>query len=146
MNQDELFVGERELDLFRVGIDLVARDAIEADLADAKHRRMIEKLRYPLEHFLRQRPIVGFLRIHRHPRVVLDVKLRSALRLEVGELAEVVLEPVGVAAIPPRPERRLGDGDAARQRHLLIVIRRPRHHVRVMIDVLHDRFSWLHRS
>ena len=98
------------------------------------------------EHLARQLAVVGLLRVHRHPGVVLDVVLRGALRLEVGELPEVVLEAVGVAAIPARPERRLGDGHAARQRHLLIVVGRARHHVRVMIDVLHERVSSLQRS
>ncbi len=138
VDQDQLPVRERQLDLLGVGVDLVARDAVQADLADAEHGRPVEELRDALQHLARQLAVVRFLRVHRHPGVVLDAVLRGALRLELGELAEVVLEAVGVAAVPAGPERRLGDRDAARQRHLLVVVGRARHHVRVMIDVLHD--------
>ena len=87
--------------------------------------------------------VVGLLRVHREPGVVLDAVLRGAARLEFGELAEVVLDAVAAAAVPAGPERRLGDRDAAGQRHLLVVVGGARHHVRVMIDVLHERASLL---
>jgi hypothetical protein len=62
----------------------------------------------------------------------------AALRLELGELTEVIFDAVAAAAIPAGPERGLGDRDAAGQRHLLVVVGGPRDHVRVMIDVFHD--------
>ena len=126
-----------ELDLLGVGVDLVARDPVQADLADAQHRRSAQELRNPRQHVARELAVVRLLRVHRHPGVVLDAVLRGALRLELGELAEVVLDAVAGAPVPSRPERRLGDGDAAGQRQLLVVVGRARHHVRVMVDVFH---------
>ena len=42
-------------------------------------------------------------------RVMRDAELRGALRLELGELAEVVAEALRAAAVEAGPERRLAD-------------------------------------
>ena len=67
-----------------------------------------------VEHVAGQLAVVGLLRVHRQPRVVLHAVLRGAARLELGELPEVVLDAVAAAAIPAGPEGRLGHRDAAR--------------------------------
>src|SRR5262245_21841087 len=126
--------------------DLVASDPIQSDFADPQNSRAVEEFRNARQHFARQRPVIGFFGIHCDPAVVLNAVLRGAPRLELGELAEVVLEAVGRTAVPAGPECRLGDGGAAGQRHVLVVVGSTRHHVRVMIDVLHGRTSWLQRS
>jgi len=54
---------------------------------------------------------------------VLDAELRGALRLELGEMSEIVVEPGGAAAIEPRPEGRFGDCGTLRIGHALVVVR-----------------------
>ena len=146
VDEDQLVVGDRQLHLLGVGGDLVARDAIEADLADAEHGRPIEELRDAREHVAGELAVVGLLRVDRQPGVVLHAVLRGAARLELRELPEVVLDAVAAAAVPAGPERRFGDRDAAGQRHLLVVVGRARDHVRVVVDVFHERPSWFQRS
>src|SRR6266540_1926930 len=68
---------------------------------------------------------------------MLDVELRGALRLELGEVAEVVVEALCTAAVETRPERRFGDRGALGVGHALVVVRGPRDHVDVRVDVLH---------
>ena len=59
------------------------------------------------------------------------------LRLERGELPEVVAKAVDAAAVEPGPERRLAHRDAAHLGERLVVVRGPRDHVDVGIDVVH---------
>jgi hypothetical protein len=53
-------VREGQLDLLCVGLDFVARDAVEADFADAEHRGPVEELGDALEHLARVRSSASF--------------------------------------------------------------------------------------
>ncbi len=55
----------------------------------------------PREHLARQLAVVRLLRVHAEPGVVLDAVLRGALRLELGELPEVVLDALAVLRSHP---------------------------------------------
>src|SRR5882762_3571356 len=117
MDQDELPIFERQFDLLPVCLDLIARYAIEPDLADAQYRRAVEKFRNPLQHFAREFAVVGFLRIHGEPGVMLDAILSGSARLEAGKLPEVILDALRATAIPSGPKSRLGNGDATGESH-----------------------------
>ena len=62
---------------------------------------------------------------------------RGPVRLVLGELAEVVAEPLRPRAVEPRPERRLADHHAAGQGHPLVVVGGAGDHVDVGVDVVH---------
>ena len=66
-----------------------------------------------------------------------QAELRRALRLEVGELAEVIVEALRAAAIEARPERRLTNRGAARRGHRDVIVRDAADHVSVRFDVAH---------
>ena len=51
---DQLLVLDREVDVVAEGRDLVARHAVQADLADAEHRRRLQISRDPAQHFARE--------------------------------------------------------------------------------------------
>ncbi len=71
-----------------------------------------------------------------------DAEQGRPLRLDLGEMAEVVTKSFGAAAIEARPERRFGDGDAAGVRHALVVVGDAGDHVDVGVDVGgHNRAS-----
>ena len=65
----------------------------------------------------------------------------ARLRLDVGQMAEVIGEAGGGGAIVPGPERRLGDGDDAGAGHVEVVVGRAADAVDVGVDVLHLRFQ-----
>src|SRR5206468_7746360 len=54
--------------------------------------------------------------------------------LVLGELAEVVVEGGGAAAVEPGPEGRLADGRALGIAHADVVVGRPRDHVDVRVE------------
>ena len=134
---DELLVVHREIDVVLEPGELVARHAVQADLADAEHGRPLEVGGDELQDLARQRPILGLLGVQAHPREVGDAVLRRALRLEVDEPLEVVDERLRARTVVAGPERGLRDGDAAAHRHRAVVVGGARDHVRVQVDVLH---------
>ena len=89
------------------------------------------------DHFARQADVLGLLGVDAQPGVVLDAVPGGPLRLELGELAEVVAKAVDAAAVEAGPERRLAHGDAAHLGQRLVVVGGPRDHVDVRVDVVH---------
>ena len=116
---------------------LVLRVLVEADLADAEHAGLVEELGDHRDDFARERDVLRFLGVDAQPGVMLDAAPAGALRLELGELPEVVAEAVDAAAIEPGPEGRLADGDAAHAGHALVVVGHAGDHVDVGVDVVH---------
>src|SRR5581483_26186 len=78
--------------------------------------------------------VLGLLGVDAEPGVVPDAELGGALRLELGQVAEVVAEAFGTAAVEAGPEGRLADGHAAAQGHAVVVIRHARDHVDVRVE------------
>ena len=138
---DELAVGHRQLDVVLERRQLVARVAVQPDLADAQHVGPVQEPRNSGEDLPAQLTVLTLLRIETEPGVVADAESGGPGRLELGQLSEVVLEAVGRAAVPPGPEGGLRQRDAAAQRHLLVVVGGPRDHVGVDVDVLHQATS-----
>ena len=64
------------------------------------------------------------------------------LRLELGELAEIIAKAVDAAAVEAGPERRLAHRDAAHLGQRLVVVGDAGDHVDVRIDVIHPAYSW----
>lgn len=75
-----------------------------------------------------------------------DAELGGTLRLGVGQLAVVVVETLRTVAVKARPERGLGDSDAAGHRHALVVVGRSADHVDVRVDVFHAGICGVHVS
>src|SRR5579872_223322 len=141
VDMDQLAVRERDLHVVAKRRHLVPSYAVHTDLADAEHGWPLQKLRYASEHLRCHSAVVTLLRVHADPREVTDTILGGPLRLEFGELPKIVLESIRGGAVPACPEGGLRYRDAAGQRHLHVVVRAARHHVRVQVDVLHYRAS-----
>ena len=118
-------------------LEFIARILVQPDLADAEHRGPFEKLRDDPDNLLRKLRVLGLLRVDAQPAKMRQPKLRRALRLVVGELAEVVVEAVDGRAVEARPEGRLAHGGAPGGDHVLIVVSRAADHVAVRFDVAH---------
>jgi hypothetical protein len=116
---------------------LVRRVLVQPDLADAEHPRLAQELGDHGDHLAGQLHVLRFLGVDAQPRVVPDVELGRPFRLHLGQVAEVVVEPGGGAAVEPGPERRLGDGHAPGVRHPGVVVGGAGDHVNVRVDVAH---------
>ncbi len=55
----------------------------------------VEELGDDGQHFLRQREVLGLLRIEAEPRIVRQAVTRGPLRLVLGELAKVIVKALG---------------------------------------------------
>jgi hypothetical protein len=139
MHQDQLAMLRRQVDVFEEDGRLVLRVLVQADLADPQDAGVIEELGDHLDDLARQPDVLGLLRVDAEPGMMRDLVEPRAVPLELDELAEVVAEPLGPRTVEPRPERRLAHQDAAGQGHPLVVVRGPRDHVDVRVDVIHNR-------
>src|SRR5262245_32401642 len=99
---------------------LVPGVLVEADFADAEDVGPVEVFRNDRDDLTRQADVFGLLGVDAQPGVVADAELGGAFRLDLGEVAEIVAEALGRAAIEPRPEGRLADGHAAALGHALV--------------------------
>ena len=79
--------------------------------------------------------VLGFLGVDAQPGIMRMPNWAAPFGLDFGEVAEVIAEALGGAAIEPGPERRLADGDAAALGHAMIVVGDARDHVDVGVDV-----------
>ena len=59
VDEDELVVPRREVDVLLEHLQFVARVLVQPDLADAEHVRPVEKLRDDAQHFVRERHVLG---------------------------------------------------------------------------------------
>ena len=75
------------------------RVLVEADLADAQHAGPVEKLGNHRDHFARQRDVLGLLGVDAQPGEVLNAVPAGPLRLELGELLEIIAKAVDAAAV-----------------------------------------------
>jgi hypothetical protein len=91
------------------------------------------------EHLRGEGLVVRFLRVQGESAEVADPELGGAPGFEADEGVEVVEEG---ARVPPRlsePEGGLEDRPDARERHRLVVVRRPGIHVDVRLEDAHRR-------
>jgi hypothetical protein len=63
-----------------------------------------------------------------------DMELGGTLGLDLSEVAEVIAEALGGAAVEASPEGGLGDGDAAGVGHALVVVGDAGDHVDVRVE------------
>ena len=131
----------RQVDVLLEDGRLVARVLVQADLADAEDVRPVEELGDQGDDLARQRDVLGLLGVDAQPAVVADAELGGPLRLDLGEVAEVIAEALGGAAIEAGPEGRLADGDAAALGHAVVVVGDAGDHVDVRVDVVHQTIS-----
>ena len=67
VDEHELPVLHRDVDVGLERIAFVLRRLVQAGLADAKHGGLREEFGEVLEHLAGERGVLGLLRIHRHP-------------------------------------------------------------------------------
>ena len=139
VHEDHLVVLHREGDVLLEHLHLIARVLVEADLADAEHRRGLQEFRDQREDVGGERHVFGFLGVDAQPGVMRQAVLGGALGLMLRQLAEVVVEAVGGLAVEAGPEGGLADRGAAGEGHGLIVVGGAAHHVAVRFDVTHGR-------
>ena len=84
-----------------------------------------------------RRDVLGLLGVDAQPGVVADAELRCTLRLDFGEVAEVIAKALGRAAIEAGPEGRLADRPTAALGHAVVVVGDAGDHVDVGVDVGH---------
>ena len=139
VHENHLVILHREGDVLLEHLHLIARVLVEADFADAEHRRGFQKFWDEREDVGGERHVFRLLRIDAEPRVMRQAVLGGALGLMLRQLAEVVVEAIGRLAVEARPESWLADRRAAREDHRLVVIRGAAHHVAVWFDIAHGR-------
>ena len=137
VDEDQLVVFHREIDVVFEDLELVARVAVEPDFTDAEHVGLGQKFRDHRQHIGREREVFGFLRVDAEPGKMRQEKLRRARRLVVGQLAEVIAKSIRRAAVKSRPKRRLADRRTSGRDHRLIIVGRAADHVAVRFDVAH---------
>jgi hypothetical protein len=137
VDEHELVVVLRNLHVLLEDPELVAAVFVEADLADAEDAGFVDELGDEGDDVVRQLQILRFLRIDAQPAVVLDAELGGALRLILGDLAEVVVEAVGAGTVKACPEGGFADGLTTGDGHALVVVRGAADHVAVGFDVVH---------
>ena len=120
---------------------LVPRVLVEPDFADPQHAGAVEELRDHRDHLTRQRDVLGLFGVDAQPGEMLNAKPPRPLRLERGELLEIVAKALDAPPVVPRPEGRLAYSDAAHFGQRLVVVRGPRDHVNMRIDVVHTSLS-----
>ena len=64
---------------------------------------LVEKLGDHGDDLARQLDVLGFLGVDAQPGVVLDAELRGPLRLDLGEVAEVIAKALGASRDRSRP-------------------------------------------
>jgi len=139
VHQDQLIEPAGEVDLLFKDGQFVAAVFVQADLADSEHVRLVEERGDQLHDFPCERGVFRLLGVDAEPTVVGDAELGRPLRFDLGQLAEVIVKPVGAGAIEPGPESRLGHRDAAGLGHALVVVGGAADHVNVRIDVGHGK-------
>ena len=137
VHQDQLPVPGRQLEVLQEDRGLVSRVLVQADLADAQDAGLVQELGNHRDHLPRQSHVLGFLGVDAKPAPVLDAVGGRSLSLELRQLAKIIAEPLRAGAVETRPERGLAHEHATGQRHPLVVVGNPRHHVDVRIDILH---------
>lgn len=138
VDEDELVVARGQIDMFFENGDFVARIFVEADFADAEDVGTFEQRGNEMEDVLGERDVFGFFGVDAKPGVVLEAKFGGALGFVFGELAEVIVESVGAAAVETGPKGGFANGFATCRRHGLVIVGGAADHVAVGFDVTHS--------
>src|SRR5204863_2268449 len=116
-----LIVLRGEIDVLLEHLQFVPRIFVQANLADTQDIRPVEKVRDDTEDLVSQNGVFTLLGVDAEPAKVREGKLCRTLRLEVGELAEVVVKALHTTSIEPSPKRWLADGSTPCRDHGVIV-------------------------
>ncbi len=139
MDPDKLVIFQGELDLLFEDDHLIFCIEIEADLSDAEHRRLGEKVRNKRDDFAGKRHVFSLFRIDADPAVVLDQVLGRPCGLELRDVGEVIMKRLGGGAVVARPEGRFAARNGMHARHPFVILRGAGDHV-------YMRFNDVHRS
>jgi hypothetical protein len=142
VDEDRQVEPQGQLELGGEVLLLLRRLVVEPDLPDRDHAVLGEIARKDLHDARGDSPVVRLLGIQRQRAEVVDAELAGAEALPAQEPAEVVLESADVGAGLAKPERGLDDRGDPGLGHRLVVESRPRGHVDVRIEELHDRLPF----
>src|SRR5581483_548275 len=109
MNQDHLVVAHGEIDMALENGQFVAGILVQANLPNAKDCRTIQKLRDEIDDFIGESHVLGLLWIDAEPAIMEQAIFRGALRLEIRQLPEIIVEALRTAAIESGPESRFAN-------------------------------------
>jgi len=138
VDENELMVPGGEVRVHFEDLEFVPRVLVEPDFADAQDVRTVEELRNQGDDVFGQLDVLGFLGIDAEPGKMGEAEPGGALRLVFGELPEIVLKPGRRPAVEARPERRLANGPASRQRHVRVIVGDAADHVGVGFEIAHE--------
>jgi hypothetical protein len=137
MDEDELVEAVGEVDVHFEDFEFVTGIFIEADFADAEDIWPGDEVWDDGDDFGSELEIFGFLGVDTEPGEVGEAEFCGALWFVLGELGEVIMEPVDGAAVEAGPERGFADGLAAGGDHFEVVVGGAADHVGVGFDVVH---------
>ena len=116
----------------------ISRVLVQSDFADTEDAGTVEKLGNHGDDFAGQGDILRFLSIDTKPGVVLDSIICSPAWLEAGQLPKVIAKSLDAASIVAGPERWLADGHTSHFGQRDIVVRGPRYHMNMGVNVIHE--------
>ena len=137
MDENQLVVLHREVDVLLKDVEFIARIAVQADFADTEDVGFREELGDHRKHIGGEGEIFGFLGVDAEPGKMRQEKLRGARGLILRELAKIVTKAINRAAIVASPEGGFADGLTPGRDHRLIVVGRAADHMAVGLDVAH---------
>ncbi len=137
VDQDLLVVPDGQFHVLKKDGRFVLRILVQSDLADSQDVGAVQKLRDHRQHFARERNVLSFLRVDAQPSEVLNPELSGTLGLRLGQLPKVIAKTIDAAPVKTGPESRFTKGNAPHLGQRFIVVRSPRNHVNVGVNVVH---------
>jgi len=111
VDEDELIISRREVHVHLQNLHFIARILVLADFADSQHIGTVEKFRDERDDLPGQRHILRLLGIDAKPGEMGQAEPRGPLRLMLGQLAEIIVNPAAdERSNPPRTRARKRPG------------------------------------
>ena len=146
VDENHLVLSRREVHVHFQHLHFIARIFVQPDFANPEHVGFVEEFGDQRDDVRGQFDVLGFLRVNAQPGEMRQSELRGAIRLMLGQLAEVIVEAVGGRTVKAGPERRLANSLATGGDHGPIIVGRPADHVSVGFDVSHESVEFNRRK
>lgn len=141
VDKDQFLRLRRQFDVLQEHGAFIAGVLVEANFPYPQHIGLSQIAWNELDDFSSQGDIFRLFGIDAEPRVMLNAESACPFRLDLREVAKIVIKAVHRAAIESSPEGRFTDRHAATPGHAVIIVRGSGDHVDVWVDVVHGRVS-----